>query len=96
VRNLDPYFDALCRVPMRGVIVTSRSSSHEFDFVSRFFCPIFGINEDPVTGSAHCCIGPYWAKRLNKEKFVPIRLPSAAASCAYASMETGYISQARQ
>lgn len=70
VRNLNPDFDALCRVPTRGVIVTSRSSSHEFDFVSRFFCPILGIKEDPVTGSAHCCLGPYWAKRSNKKEFV--------------------------
>jgi PhzF family phenazine biosynthesis protein len=70
VRNLDPDFDALCRVPTRGIIVTSRAGSGEFDFVSRFFCPILGIKEDPVTGSAHCCLGPYWARKLNKKDFV--------------------------
>jgi PhzF family phenazine biosynthesis protein len=70
VKNLSPDFDALCRIPTRGVIVTSRSGSGEFDFVSRFFCPILGIREDPVTGSAHCCLGPYWAKKLNKNSFV--------------------------
>lgn len=69
VRNMDPDFDALYRVPTRGIIVTSRADSDEFDFVSRFFCPILGIREDPVTGSAHCCLGPFWAKRLNKSNF---------------------------
>jgi PhzF family phenazine biosynthesis protein len=70
VRNLDPDFDALCRIPTRGIIVTSRACSGEFDFVSRFFCPILGIREDPVTGSAHCCLGPYWEKILHKNNFV--------------------------
>ncbi len=70
VRNLNPDFEALCRVPTRGVIVTSRVDSDEFDFASRFFCPILGIDEDPVTGSAHCCLGPYWARKLRKTSFV--------------------------
>ena len=70
VRNIDPDYNALCRVPTRGIMVTSRANSGEFDFVSRFFCPILGIKEDPVTGSAHCCLGPYWAKKLNKKEFV--------------------------
>jgi predicted PhzF superfamily epimerase YddE/YHI9 len=46
--------------------VTSRSESPQFDFVSRFFAPASGINEDPVTGSAHCCLGPLWGERLGK------------------------------
>lgn len=50
----------------RGVIVTSRSESPEFDFLSRYFAPGVGIDEDPVTGSAHCCLGPFWAARLGK------------------------------
>jgi PhzF family phenazine biosynthesis protein len=70
VRNISPDFDALCRVPARGIIVTSRADSGEFDFVSRFFCPVLGIKEDPVTGSAHCCLGPYWARKLDKMEFV--------------------------
>lgn len=70
VRNMTPDFSALCRVPARGTIVTSRTTSGEFDFISRFFCPILGIKEDPVTGSAHCCLGPYWAKKLCREEFV--------------------------
>lgn len=70
VRNLKPDLALLAEIPVRGVIVTSRAASHEYDFVSRFFAPRFGINEDPVTGSAHCCLGPFWKKRLNKSEFV--------------------------
>ena len=53
----------------RGIILTSRSADPRFDFVSRFFGPATGIDEDPVTGSAHCCLGPYWQKRLGKSAF---------------------------
>jgi predicted PhzF superfamily epimerase YddE/YHI9 len=70
VKNLKPNFDLLSRIPARGVIVTSISRSSGYDFVSRFFAPAIGIKEDPVTGSAHCCLGPYWQKRLGKDEFV--------------------------
>lgn len=70
VRSLDPDFTALKELGVRGVMVTSLSGSPEIDFVSRFFAPGAGINEDPVTGSAHCCLGPYWSKRLGKDDFV--------------------------
>ncbi len=70
VRELEPDFGALAKVPARGVIVTSRSSSSEFDFVSRFFAPRAGVPEDPVTGSAHCCLGPFWGERLGKSELV--------------------------
>ncbi len=66
VRGLKPDMSLLGRVDMRGVIVTSPSSTGAFDFVSRFFCPAVGIDEDPVTGSAHCCLAPFWASRLGK------------------------------
>ena len=68
VRNLKPDFHSLRSQPGRGVIVTSRTSSTEFDFVSRFFAPWIGIDEDPVTGSAHCILGPFWGKRLGKNE----------------------------
>ncbi len=55
---------------VRGTIVTGRSESPAYDFVSRFFAPGAGIDEDPVTGSAHCCLGPYWSRRLGKKEFV--------------------------
>ena len=51
-------------------MVTSRAATPGFDFVSRFFGPAVGIDEDPVTGSAHCCLGPYWSKRLRKTELV--------------------------
>jgi predicted PhzF superfamily epimerase YddE/YHI9 len=66
VRSLQPDFSALARLPVRGVIVTSRSDRPEYDFISRFFAPAVGVNEDPVTGSAHCCLTPFWGERLGK------------------------------
>ena len=68
LRAMAPDFTALRKLPVRGVIVTARPSSTEFDFVSRFFAPGSGIDEDPVTGSAHCTLGPYWAERLGKSE----------------------------
>ncbi len=69
LRRLAPDFTRLSGLELRGVIVTSRSSTPNYDFVSRFFAPRAGINEDPVTGSAHCCLGPYWQRRLGKSDF---------------------------
>lgn len=68
VRDLKPDLPLLNQIETRGVIVTAPSDKPGYDFVSRFFAPAYGINEDPVTGSAHCCLGPYWRKRLNKEE----------------------------
>jgi len=68
IRNLRPDFALLKDVPARGVMVTSVSDAPEYDFVSRFFGPAAGIDEDPATGSAHCCLGPYWRKRLRKSE----------------------------
>ncbi len=69
VRRLAPDIGALARVPVRGVIVTARGETEGFDFVSRFFAPRAGVDEDPVTGSAHCCLGPYWRRRLGRDAF---------------------------
>ena len=69
LRRLTPDFTLLKTVPMRGVMVTARSITKKYDFVSRFFAPRVGINEDPVTGSAHCCLGPYWQKKLKRYQF---------------------------
>jgi PhzF family phenazine biosynthesis protein len=70
VRNASPDFRALSAANTRGVMITSRSDDGAFDFVSRFFAPSAGIDEDPVTGSAHCCLGPFWSERLGKEELV--------------------------
>ena len=70
VRNLRPDFAKLRALPVRGIMVTSVASSEEYDFVSRFFAPGVGVDEDPVTGSAHCCLAPFWRKRLGKDELV--------------------------
>jgi PhzF family phenazine biosynthesis protein len=70
LRRINPDFALLNTIRARGVIVTSLSSSRKYDFASRFFAPQVGINEDPVTGSAHCCLAPYWAARLGKDKMI--------------------------
>jgi PhzF family phenazine biosynthesis protein len=70
VRSLSPDMALLRTLDARGVMVTGPSDSGEFDFVSRFFGPAAGIPEDPVTGSAHCCLGPFWRTRLKKDAFV--------------------------
>lgn len=68
VHNLRPDHGVLRQLPVRGVIVTSRADAGDYDFVSRFFAPGSGVDEDPVTGSAHCCLTPYWAQRLGKKE----------------------------
>ena len=66
VRTMIPDFGALAATNARGVIVTSIAHAQEYDFVSRYFAPAIGINEDPVTGSAHCYLATYWGTKLNK------------------------------
>lgn len=81
VREISPDFVLLGNTSNKGVMVTSLSDMNEFDFVSRYFAPGEGIDEDPVTGSAHCCLGPYWMRRLGKKEF-----------CAYqASLRGGIV-----
>ncbi|NUQ33749.1 MAG: PhzF family phenazine biosynthesis protein [Planctomycetaceae bacterium] len=70
VRTLSPDFAKLANVDCRGVIVTARAKNKPYDFVSRFFAPKAGVNEDPVTGSAHCCLAPYWAAKLGKTSLI--------------------------
>lgn len=69
VRSLDPDFTLLGKLTVRGIIVTAPAVMPGYDFVSRFFAPGAGIDEDPVTGSAHCCLGPFWAERLGGTEF---------------------------
>jgi PhzF family phenazine biosynthesis protein len=68
VREMAPDFKRLLDLKCRGVIVTARSEDPSFDFVSRFFAPAVGVDEDPVTGSAHCCLASYWGKKLGKAR----------------------------
>jgi len=70
LRAIEPDMEALAALGGRGVIVTAASDSPEYDFLSRFFAPAFGVPEDPVTGSAHCCLGPYWSEKLGRTDLV--------------------------
>ena len=69
VRRLDPDLAGLATLPDLAVMVTSRASTRGYDFVSRAFAPRLGVPEDPVTGSTHCCLGPFWRERLGKDAF---------------------------
>jgi PhzF family phenazine biosynthesis protein len=70
VRRVVPSLPPLAALGVRGVIVTARASSAGCDFVSRFFAPAAGVDEDPVTGSAHCALAPYWAPKLGQSELV--------------------------
>lgn len=70
VRSLAPDFRAFAELECQGVIVTAAADMEGFDFVSRYFAPAAGINEDPVTGSAHCALAPFWRQRLGKDEMV--------------------------
>jgi predicted PhzF superfamily epimerase YddE/YHI9 len=70
VRALKPDFAGVKALGGRGVIVTAAAETAGFDFVSRFFGPAAGVDEDPATGSTHCCLGPFWAERLGRRELV--------------------------
>ena len=70
VRRLVPDFRALAELDCRGLAVTAASDGAPYDFISRFFAPKFGIDEDPVTGSAHCQLAPYWSAKLGKREML--------------------------
>lgn len=76
VRSVQPDFRRLSEVPTRGVIVSSDCDDTRFDFVSRFFAPAAGVDEDPVTGSAHCCLAPFWGERLSKSQMTGFQASS--------------------
>ena len=71
VRDLKPDLSLVARLPYRGIIVTAQAEKDDdYDFVSRFFAPQSGVPEDPVTGSAHCVLAPYWAERLGTNPLI--------------------------
>jgi PhzF family phenazine biosynthesis protein len=78
IREAKPDFPVLKTLPMPEVIITAKSDGTEFDFISRFYAPQLGINEDPATGSAHCLLAPYWAQKTGKREF-----------CAYQASKRG-------
>ncbi|MCU1228569.1 MAG: phenazine biosynthesis protein PhzF family [Acidobacteria bacterium] len=74
VARLRPRLDLIAQLPARGVIVTAAAMRSGIDFVSRFFAPQSGIDEDPATGSAHCTLAPFWAPRLGKTSFHALQI----------------------
>jgi len=80
VRAASPDHGLLKTVPVRGVIVTARATTAPYDIVSRFFAPGSGIDEDPVTGSAHCCLGPFWSARLGKDEILAYQASARGGS----------------
>jgi PhzF family phenazine biosynthesis protein len=70
VRAVRPDITKIRKLKTRGLIVTSSTTGKDYDYVSRFFAPAAGVEEDPVTGSAHCCLGPYWKERLGRDNLV--------------------------
>ncbi|XVF72438.1 hypothetical protein PTKIN_Ptkin12aG0121300 [Pterospermum kingtungense] len=71
VTEVEPQFDDILKCPGRGIIVSGVAPpDSEFDFISRFFCPKYGVNEDPVCGSAHCALATYWSQKLEKCDFI--------------------------
>jgi len=74
VRECQPNFKLLSTLPVRGIIVSARADDERYDFVSRFFAPAAGIDEDPVTGSAHCCLAPYWQQQTGKSQMLGLQV----------------------
>ncbi|MEM0926703.1 MAG: PhzF family phenazine biosynthesis protein [Planctomycetota bacterium] len=96
LRALRPDFHRMGQIDTRGIIATSRSETEGIDFVSRFFAPRCGINEDPVTGSAHCCLAPYWAEVLRKNTLIGFQASQRGGSvrCEVAGTRTHLAGQA--
>ena len=76
LRGIVPNLAEIAKIDARGLIVTCRGTGTGYDFLSRFFAPQSGIDEDPVTGSAHCCLGPFWADRLQRRELVGFQASS--------------------
>jgi len=87
---LQPDLAALAAIPVRGLIVTSPATTPGFDFVSRFFGPRVGVDEDPVTGSAHCCLGPFWGDRLGKTQLAGLQV-SARSGVVHVRLDTSRV-----
>lgn len=86
IMDADPDMDDLAGLPMPEVIITAKSPMPEYDFISRFFAPQLGVDEDPVTGSAHCLLTPYWGEKLGKK-----RLSAFQASKRGGSLELEWV-----
>ncbi|MDF9798757.1 PhzF family phenazine biosynthesis protein [Catalinimonas alkaloidigena] len=88
VRRLKPDFNRMAEIDCRGIIVSASSTHSDYDIISRFFAPACGINEDPVTGSAHCTLAPYWSEILGKKM-----LKAHQASARGGDLELEYLGE---
>lgn len=89
VKTASPDFGRLAKVSARGIILTSRAE-RKYDFISRFFAPSFGIDEDPVTGSAHCALGAFWSEKLEKNELLAYQA-SARGGEVWLKVESGRV-----
>ncbi len=89
VCDCEPDLAALAAIPVRGVIVAAASDLRDVDFVFRFFAPAVGVPEDPVTGSAHCCLGPYWGEKLGKTELAGFQCSARGGTVNVSSPATG-------
>jgi PhzF family phenazine biosynthesis protein len=80
VLELRPNFSKLKQIPARGIMITSQTSLPGYDFISRFFAPQVGVDEDPVTGSAHCSLAPFWSERLGKQEMLAFQASERTGS----------------
>ncbi|MFP4054320.1 MAG: PhzF family phenazine biosynthesis protein [Phycisphaerae bacterium] len=96
LRALNPDYRRLNLIDTRGVIVTAPSEQTIYDFVSRFFAPAAGVDEDPVTGSAHCCLGPWWADRLGSHELVGFQASARGGKVRVTVGENGRVTLAGQ
>lgn len=95
IRDIKPQFEAVAALKARGIIVTAKGD--DVDFVSRFFAPQSGIVEDPVTGSAHTTLIPYWSEKLNKTEMSAIQLSERKGylQCKFLGSRVGITGQAK-
>lgn len=92
VRSFLPNFKRIAELPQHEVVITAKAEAGKYDFVSRFFAPKMGINEDPVTGSAHCFLGPYWSAKLGKEQFIAYQAsPRGGEVCVRLEKDRAFI-----
>lgn len=95
IYQLNPDFDRIRHVHPHGIMVTALDTSGQYDFISRYFDPGEGINEDPVTGFAHCCLGPYWQTILHKTTMIAYQA-SRRGGILYLTLHPDYIDIAGQ
>ena len=88
VRSLEPDLSALGKIERRGIIVTALAEPGQpHDFVSRFFAPAVGVPEDPVTGSAHCALGPYWRPRIGRDRLIGYQASARGGTVSVTCLE---------